>query len=194
MRLAGAVLAGGKSLRMGVDKGRLRRDGMSLAGHLLTEMALAGLAPLSFSASAAPPDLPEGVRLVPDEREGLGPMGGLASLLRGTDRPVLVAAVDMPGVNAAVIRALAEAYRRIQGPGLVARAADGWHPLLAVYAPSILPAMDAALADGRRALHRLVEAEGLPAWTPPGSAVLINLNSPEDRRSWEAEHGKLEGP
>jgi molybdenum cofactor guanylyltransferase len=194
MRLAGAVVAGGKSTRMGVDKARLRLEGRGLALRHLDAMDRCGFEPLILNAYTAPGELPGWVALIPDDHPGQGPLEGLASILRRVDRPVLVAAADMPGLDAEAFRALASAYALAPGPGLVARAADGWHPLFAVYSPALLPALEAALARGERAMHAFIEAAALPAWAGAQGAWLANLNTPAERSAWQAEHGKLEDP
>jgi molybdopterin-guanine dinucleotide biosynthesis protein A len=193
MNLAGAVIGGGQSKRMGVNKGWLKHQGRTLATRLLAEMDKQRLEPLILNAADAPADLPGWVSLVPDDHPDQGPMEGLASVLRLLDRPVLVCAVDMPNVDAAAMEALLKAYAQVGGSGLVAKGSDGWHPLFGIYAPGILPQVESALAKGQRALHVLIEEAKLPSWTPE-PRWLVNLNSPEDRAAWEAEHGRLQGP
>lgn len=194
MRLAGAVVAGGKSSRMGVDKARLKLEGRSLQIRHLDAMDRCGFEPLILNAYTAPEDLPGWVSLVPDDQPGQGPLEGLASILRRLDHPVLVAAADMPNLDAEAFRALASAYALDPSPGLVAKAGDGWHPFLAVYSPALLPALEAALARGERAMHAFIEAEGLRAWTGAQAAWLANLNTPAERAAWQAEHGPLQDP
>jgi molybdopterin-guanine dinucleotide biosynthesis protein A len=177
---------------MGLNKGWLRRDGRSLATRLLLEMAAVGLEPLCLNAPEAPPDLPAEVHLLPDERPGQGPLGGLVTVLRRLRRPVLVAAVDMPGLERAHLEALLASWRPGE-LGRVARRAGAWHPTLGLYTPELLPALDAALASGSRALQPLVEELALAAWEAPAAAV-VNLNRPEERRAWEEEHGPLQDP
>lgn len=194
MKLAGAVIAGGKSKRMGVDKAQLKLEGRALQLRLLDALDLGGFEPLVLNAFVAPEELPGWVSLIPDDKPGQGPLEGLASILRRMDRPVLVAAADMPGLDKEAFLALAQAYRLAPGLGLVAKGEDGWHPLFAVYHPDLLPQLEAALEKGERSLHGMIEAAGLPAWTPPQKAWLANINTPEERAAWQAEHGTLEDP
>jgi molybdopterin-guanine dinucleotide biosynthesis protein A len=193
MKLAGAVIGGGQSTRMGVNKGWLKFQGRTLATRLLAEMDEIRLEPLILNAPAAPEDLPGWVSLIPDDHPGQGPLEGLASVLRRLDKPVLIAAVDMPNVDAAALQALLQAYAQFGGSALVSKGPDGWHPLFGVYAPGILPQIETALAKGQRAMHTLLDEAAVRAWTPE-PAWVVNLNSPEDRAAWEAEHGRLQGP
>ena len=182
--LAGALIAGGASRRFGQDKARLAWGQGSLAGHLLREMQKAGLRPLVFNAAQGLEDLPEGVQVLPDALPGQGPLGGLATVLRAAAGPVLVAACDMPGLNAGAFAALARAWQPGM-QGLVAQGPDGWQPLFGIYSPSLLPDIEARLSRGQRALHRLIEDQALSPWGEALSSWLVNINSPEDWQAWK---------
>lgn len=192
MSLAGALIAGGASSRFGSSKAELSWKGRSLAGHLLEEMQAAGLTPLVLNAAQAFAGLPADVQVVPDGRAGQGPLEGLATVLRQLQRPVLICACDMPGLDRAAFQALAAAW----SPGLrglVTRSADGWHPLFGIYGPALLPAIESRLALGQRALHRLIEDEKLDAWEAAQPAWLVNVNTPEDWEIWRSRHAESNG-
>ena len=183
-KLAGGVLAGGRALRFGADKTRLLVEGSSLSSRLLAAQARAGLSPLFLCADAAPSDLPRGVRLLPDERPGLGPLGALATVLARAGGPILVAAGDMPGLGPAAFKALIDAWSPGRG-GLVAVAPDGLHPLLAIYEPSLLPSLRTRLERGQRALQAWVLEEALPRWPVPDPAWVANIHTPDEWRAWQ---------
>ena len=187
--LAGALIAGGASSRFGQDKASLPWAGGTLGGHLLSEMQKAGLEPLLLNAAAPLPGMPAAVRLVPDAEAGQGPLAGLAAVLRALERPVLVAACDMPGLDAQAFAALARAWDP-QCLGLVAAAPDGWQPLFAIYSPKLLPEIERRLSLGQRALHRLIEDQKLSAWTQAEPAWLANVNTLEDWKAWKFQQAK----
>ena len=92
--MAGIVLAGGLSSRMGQDKALLRWQGRSLLAHMCALLQAAGAQTLRVSGSY--PVLP-GVESVPDLVPRCGPLGGLYSVVKTLpDGPVWVVAVDMP--------------------------------------------------------------------------------------------------
>jgi molybdopterin-guanine dinucleotide biosynthesis protein A len=182
---AGALIAGGASTRFGQDKASLPWADGSLAGHLLREMRAAGLEPLILNAARSVADLPQGVRCLPDAQTGQGPLGGLATVLRGAVSPVLVAACDMPGLDSHAFRALVSAWQPGMR-GLVAKGEDGWHPLLGIYGSALLPDIERSLAQGQRALHRFIEAQALTAWVPAEKAWLANVNTAEEWEAWKA--------
>ncbi|MCL2110967.1 MAG: molybdenum cofactor guanylyltransferase [Clostridiales bacterium] len=113
--VAGCVLAGGMSRRMGTDKALLELD-----GRLLIEIAMdgfCGFPEVFVSAGDA-----EGcgryaftsVRVIPDERPSLGPLGGIVSALKASERMfVCFRPVDAPLVPAALHRLMARACSAI---------------------------------------------------------------------------------
>ena len=93
----------------------------------------------------------------------------------------------MPGLRAEAFRHLAKAWVPGKG-GLVSEGEGGLHPLLAIYEPSLLPAMRLALNQGQRALHRLVEEQGLPHFALPQSDWVVNVNTLDEWERWKAEN------
>ena len=79
--LAGVLIAGGASTRFGQDKALLPYRGHSLAHLLLGELRSAGLSPLVFNGPRLPDDAGGDVRYIPDATPGLGPLGGIATVL-----------------------------------------------------------------------------------------------------------------
>ena len=98
----GVVLAGGRSLRMGVDKAMLQWRGRPLIEHQLGLLREAGLA--EARVSGLRPDYGG----VADSVTGAGPLAGLASVAGrvadGTD--LLVVPVDMPLLTVELLRRL----------------------------------------------------------------------------------------
>jgi molybdopterin-guanine dinucleotide biosynthesis protein A len=127
-----------------------------------------------------------GTRVVTDVEPGAGALMGLYSGLRAVRTPLAtVTACDMPFVSTAVLRALialAPAYDAV-----VPLVDDRPEPLHAVYRTTCLPAIEAALAAGRKRLIaffddvrvRYVPQAALRAWDPDGRSFL-NINRPED--------------
>lgn len=180
-----AVLAGGRSLRMGRDKALLVHEGRTL---LERQVMLAWtLAPREVLVVGRP-QAELGVlsaRGLPDAQPGQGPLGGLATALTATTAEhVLLLAVDMPALTPEFLaRVLAQ---RAPGVGVVPRTAAGWDPLAAVYPLALAQTANACVAAGRLAFRRFVEeavAGGqLRAYPVAGdeTTVLENWNFPGD--------------
>lgn len=156
---SGAILVGGRSTRMGVDKASLFADTVDAA----------------LRRAGADEVLRIGGDDIPDDHPGSGPLGGIATAIRhAANQPVVVLACDLPNVHPDGIRAVVEAL------GSADVALPSGEPLHAAWNRTALPAIEWAIrADDlavRAAIARLraVEVTGLdPSW-------LANVNSPAD--------------
>jgi molybdenum cofactor guanylyltransferase len=186
--VAGLLLTGGASRRMGTDKALLEVDGLRLV-----DRAAALLAAVTDPVVEVGPgwsDLPA----VREDPPGSGPLAavsaGAAALRRaGHDGPVVVLAVDMPRVSVELLRLLAERG----GPATAVPRADGHpQPLCARYGPDALAAVDRLLAAGGRSLRALLEAmdaRGDVGWVEPEEwervaepVALADVDTPDDLR------------
>lgn len=107
MTTAGVVLAGGRSTRMGRPKAELAWADTTLLAHVVSRVGEAVDGPLVVVRAPAQvlPDLPDGVRVVEDPAEGLGPLQGIAAGLAAAEAPcAFVTATDMPLLAPAFIR------------------------------------------------------------------------------------------
>ena len=104
MPVAGIVLAGGLSSRMGQDKALLRWRGRSLLEHSCALLHALGAQPVRVSG-----DYP-GFDSVPDSVPRCGPLGGLHSVVATLDDgPAWVLPVDMPLLDMTLLRHLRDA-------------------------------------------------------------------------------------
>lgn len=195
MRLAGIILAGGRSSRMGEggDKALL-----PLAGETLLARALARLAPqvdrIALSANR-PASLygSAGVDIVPDADDSRsGPLAGILAGLRWAqaldvppDAPceaMVSVAVDTPFFPedlAARLAAASEGGRMIA----VAAAAGARHPTAALWPLAIADALARYLADGERRAGAFIARHPHVAVDFPahgGRDPFFNVNTPAD--------------
>ena len=189
MTVAAAIIAGGRARRLG----GLGKPFLEVAGTAIADRQLAVLRPLFnrviavvADAADAAPWQDRGVETVTDAVPGAGPMAGVAAALAAAAGGCVVCvAGDLPFLSPALLAAL-----RDEAPGAAAvapRAAGRAEPLCARYGARCLPALQARLADGRLALHALLEeldtvwldGEALAALDPGGRSFL-NVNTPED--------------
>jgi formate dehydrogenase accessory protein FdhD len=184
-----AVLAGGRSMRMGVDKTLLPVDGESLlarvvevVGQVCAHTVVVTNRPEALLEAGLPPD----VVVLADEVAHLGPLGGLVTALKeAPDDWVLAVAADMPWLQTEFVRAL---WAARDGAQVVVPVTDkGTEPLLALYHRDCLPVARRVLDSGRRRLVamfadlRVVEVpvEELRG-ADPELVSLFNVNTPED--------------
>jgi molybdenum cofactor guanylyltransferase len=187
-RIAGLLLCGGKSRRMGRDKALLslpHEGGERLIERV--ERALSAVASEILLATSRPgPYAFLGRRHVPDAVEGAGPLAGLVSGLGALSAYdiVLVAPCDVPFLTSEGLRRIAAALAASPGSdAAIPRAPDGDEPLLAAYRPRAVRALQEALLAGERkvsaALSRLpvewLDAAAIAA----GAPCFFNVNDPE---------------
>ncbi|MFZ5655078.1 MAG: molybdenum cofactor guanylyltransferase [Pseudomonadota bacterium] len=171
MNAIGALLAGGRSRRMGTDKALLAVGGGTLLDHMLAKLRALPLDEVVICRDAP--------GCLADALPGLGPLGALYSLsLAYPGRELLAVPVDMPLLRAATLSALL-------GGG--DRAPRHYHahflPLRLVLDPVAIAAIAARTAtDARdRSLAGLLRALGARALPLPGDAEeFANLNQPGD--------------
>ena len=175
-RFSAAVLAGGRSTRMGTDKAGLPFMGMTLAAYQAEKLKALGMTDLMLSGCRQ--EIP-GARCVPDELPARGPLGGIhACLGAAAHEAVLFLSVDVPLVPADTLRALLDAHTG----GITLLSVDGApQPLIGVYDRSLRPAAEEILRSDYTAVRRLFE-KYLPRLVDyTGNPWLMrNCNMPED--------------
>lgn len=201
-KIAGYILAGGMSSRLGRDKALVELAGRPLLLHmqalLLTVVSqVTVVAPLRYSAL--------GVNMIPDEWPGYGPLGGIATALRHTGLELpecewnLILGCDMPFLTKDWLEYLANRTRNTAADVVVPQTTRGLEPLCAAYHTRCAAALAVALDRGVRKITDglkglAVEYVDEPAWKQFDSrgTLFKNINTPEDYRevlaAWEAQH------
>jgi molybdopterin-guanine dinucleotide biosynthesis protein A len=203
--LAGVVLCGGQSARMGTPKAWLDFGGETLLARTVRAVAQAASPVVVVAAPGqAVPALPEGVIVVRDAVSGLGPLGGLAAGLDAVApfaQAAFVSSTDAPFLHPALIRRLAE----LRGPDhdiVATRSGGRLHPLAAVYGLGARAEIAASLAAGNLRLTSLLDrartlvvdealllAGAELAREDPALRSLCNVNTPEAYAAALAEAG-----
>lgn len=185
MNVSAAVMAGGKSRRMGRDKAWLDLgDGRPIVQHAVD--VLREVADEVFLVANDERYRTLGLRVVPDRFPDGGALGGIATGIGAAahDR-VLVAACDMPFLRADIFRLLVE---RSEGwDAVVPRIGDEIEALHALYTKACLGPIERALAAGRMRVVsffgdvrlREIGAEELRALDPELRSF-TNVNTPEE--------------
>ena len=182
--LSGIILAGGKSSRFGKDKSQLE-----LSGRRVLEKLLEVLRQFPFQRLAAgtargrTENWPEGIELLADDQEGLGPIEGIATALRHLPGGILVTACDMPLISVPLVEWLLGQYDP-RADAVIPRHPAGIEPLFGIYEKSFLPALEEAIRSGRYGLHYLfAAARGRFVDVPEefsAAREFANINTPED--------------
>ncbi len=194
----GFLLAGGDSSRMGRDKCLLELGGVPILLRIvrLVEPQVARVTvvgPVDRYAQF-------GCRVIPDEREGLGPLGGIYTALRNSAGEWnLVLACDLPYLSLEWLDYLLRRADASSADALLPQTVRGPEPLCAMYRTRCGLAIKAALdrgvrkvSDGLAGLQ--IEAVLPEEWKPFDSEgrLFKNMNAPADYEEVRAsfESGK----
>lgn len=176
-RTVGAVLVGGASRRMGSDKATMHVDGTAMAVRVARAMNESGIAEV---VTVGGPDRSFDYRHLPDRYPGEGPLGGIITALASCSAgSVLVAACDLPWVDASVFVALCAA---LGGADAAIAFTGRIEPMCALWRVSTcLDHLSRSFASGERAVHRAVDGlDVVRVHVHPGA--LRNVNTPDDLR------------
>ncbi len=180
---AGAIiLAGGKSLRMGQDKGLLPIGGIPLFRHIANQLSPL-FADCLIVANDAEPYREAGLRIVPDEQAGLGPLMGILSGLSASGHELnFITACDIPTMNPDFISELlknAEGYDAV----IPVTGEDKYEPLFAVYRKTVIPAIRQILDQGGRRIIELMKRVRVRTVPLSGANWYRNINTIEDYKN-----------
>ena len=195
--LAGIVLAGGRSSRMGSPKAALEWHGSTLLRRVtgIVGRAVGGPVVVVRAAGQELPLLAPGVEVVEDEREGRGPLQGLAAglaALEGRAHAAYVSSTDVPLVHPAFVRTVAGALDDAVDVALPL--VHGYpQPLAAAYRVTLRPLVEELLAGDRlrpaflfeRCRVRRLDEQALLAdrrlaTADPELLSVLNVNEPGD--------------
>ena len=196
--VAGVVLAGGRSTRMGRPKASLEWHGSTLLHRVtgIVARAVEGPVVVVRAPEQELPALPPGVLVVEDAAEGRGPLQGLAAGLAAVADAAEVAYVsstDVPLLHPTFVRAVLAAATR-EDVDVALPVVHGYrHPLAAAYRTSLLPAVEELIAHDRMRpaflfersrVHELDEEDLLRdrelADADPELLSVLNVNEPAD--------------
>lgn len=169
---------------MGVDKAALPVGRTTWLAHIARQAMLTSCPVAVIGRGRTDDETMPDVLYLGDEKQCLGPIGGLLTALRYADGPVLAVACDMPFLTSASFYwLLSRANDEVGELGLAVRSSTGLEPLFSYYTPSCLPVIDQRIAERRFSLQsmiaqpefRTIEA---PAWIQD---ALRNVNTVGDR-------------
>lgn len=202
--LSVAILCGGESRRMGIDKALLP---LVETGPPLLELVIDRVRDMTDNLYLVGVPRPGydrfGPPLVADEWPGNGPLGGIATALRHAEHSAcLVVACDMPFLNPQLLEFMALQPRAsfdvlvplIPGETTTGSGPLVFQPLHAIYRQSCLPAIQARLAAGERRVTgfygdvrtRTVTERQIRAFDPLLRSFM-SINTPEalgEARAW----------
>ena len=184
--LSAAILAGGKSRRMGQPKALLEIDGIPVidrVAQVLRQITSELLIIVSLDASPVELNI-SGAKIITDQAPNRGPLMAIFTALQATSAShCLVLACDLPLITVPI---LAEMIRVVDTyDAVVPLTGNGYEPLCSVYTQSCLPVIKSRIERNQLSVHQLLTDLRIYAFSewqevdPTGSAFL-NMNTPAD--------------
>lgn len=183
--IAGVVLSGGKSSRMGTDKASVK-----LGGKTLLDLAIARLSPqVGALAISANSPLPVSIPVLPDPIAGhAGPLSGIlaglewASTLKPLPAQVAFVPVDAPYFPQSLV---AKLNAESDGRKIIAVRSNGHvHPVFSLWPLSLAPLLHIHFAaGGTRKVQDFIETQPhhyVDFDFTGGADPFMNINTPQD--------------
>ncbi len=149
-KVTGIVMAGGKSLRMGVDKGLMIYQGKQMVTFSID--ILSAFCSRVIISTSNPDYKVFNLETIPDIDPGSGPLGGLYSCLAQSTTEINVCLpCDLPFMKHHIIEQLLEAF---DGSKCVVPLTPLPEPLVAVYPLSVLPVLSELV---EKKIYRMTE-------------------------------------
>ncbi len=183
--VAGIILIGGRSSRMGRDK-----TAIEIAGRPMWRWVADALetctSSLYFAGEADGLDSASPFPILPDDPPGLGPLGGLATALERSGRKHnLIVAADYPLVRPKLLNLLLE--KSTGHMATCGRTSEFLEPLVGYYNAACAPVIRTMLAEGELRTHQLFTRAPSHILTDeeyesadPDRLSQINVNTPAD--------------
>lgn len=176
--IAVAILAGGKSKRMGTDKAELvRKDGETFLEHICKEMS--PFAKKYLSVNKEQKYAFEGYETIVDKYDGIGPIGAIAGVLEkakadGMDA-VLFVACDMPFYSYAHAMKTVDIY---SGEDVVLPVVENRaEPLAAIYSVNILETVYENIRCNEYKLTDVIKKMHYREYVPDDYEAYSNINT-----------------
>lgn len=185
MKVSAAILAGGKSSRMGKNKALLEVRSCRIIDHALNELHQVSDDVLLITNS---PEVYNdiNVRTVADILPGYGPLSGIHSALVHAQNPlVLIVACDMPFIDAKLAQYMINIASDFD---VVVPKVDGYYePLFALYGKPCIKVIEKCIAQGKRRVIdifpevkvKCVREEEIASVTDL-ELVFYNVNTPKE--------------
>ena len=207
MKIGCAILAGGKSSRMGTDKALLEYDGKQFIMQIAEELAWFNERIIARGSNSGFGDEIEcNWKVIPDIFPDHGPISGLHVALSCCEADALfVVTCDMPLIKIELVRKLCLYMQKADDAGeqagedvddqvagdicdtfdaVIAVGADGKiHPLCGVYRKSTLPVLEEQIVSNQNrvmAALKKLQVKYVTIDSPSETRQLANINTPQD--------------
>lgn len=199
VEITGALLAGGRSMRMGEDKCLIELAGKPMVAHVIARLRpqvhriviVTNDDPVRFAGTCLP--------VISDTVEGrAGPLAGLHAALEWSisetpdARYVATVPVDTPFIPEDAVARLLAALQEKKTASAIAACAGTYHPVIGLWRVSLIGEVEDALHRGERAMTKFAEKQksavvDFPVTEVGGKSIdpFFNVNTPEELQEAE---------
>lgn len=181
--LNGLVLAGGKSSRMGEDKGLLQWHRKEQRYHIADMLSSSCNEVFISCRKEQANEIDKRYKLIKDEYEDAGPLGAIVSAFhKNKNCAWLVVACDLPLLDEKTIQHLIQNREET----LVATAFQSPYdslpePLITIWEAEALPLLEAALYEGKYSPQKILMNTKIKILQAHNASSLLNVNTPQDK-------------
>jgi len=178
------VLAGGRSERMGMDKGNIKWHGVEQKLYLAELLESIGCNPFISCRHDQSQLIPKKYRVLIDQHKDAGPYGAVLTAFEfDASSPWLVLACDLPYIDEATISFLLYNNDRTKVATAYIYPADGLpEPMISIWQPH---SYDILLNGGSNSLRYILRTHDVKLLSPPNELALTNVNTPEEfEKAW----------
>lgn len=180
--LNGLVLAGGKSVRMGYDKGMIKWHGKEQR-YYLADMLRDFCNDVFISCPAEKqPEIDSNYKTLADSFTGLGPYGAILSAFREQpDCAWLVTACDLPLLDEQTLQYLIQHRNTSAIATTFESSYDGLpEPLITIWEPKSYPALVSFLSQGYSCPRKVLRNNDIRLLKAINPEALLNVNTPQE--------------
>lgn len=181
--LRGLVLAGGKSKRMGEDKGQIKYHGIPQREYMA--QLINGICDQTFISCAYDQEntIASSYPILRDKLIGLGPFGAIATAFQyDPDAAWLVVACDLPLLNAATLEYLVHKRNRSKIATAYRSPVNAFpEPLVSIWEPRSYPILLQFLSQGYACPRKVLIHSNIELIEVHDPNTLKNVNHPSER-------------
>lgn len=182
--ITGFILAGGKSRRMGSDKGLLNYNGRPMVQYSID--LLSEFCSRIIISTSNPAYNVFGLETIPDILPDIGPMGGIYSCLKASKTSMNICLpCDIPQMDRSILEYI---INYADGSSCIVPCTPFPEPLVAIYPTTVIPIMEQLIHEGKykmTGIFNIAPVKYLKAEEFPGKDAVRyfrNLNSPIDMK------------
>lgn len=182
--ITGVILSGGRSSRMGQDKGLVEVEGTPLFMHIAKRLA-PQVSTILISSNQNRQRYGEHYPVIGDLiPDFAGPLSGmLAALLASETEWIACVPCDVPAFPDDLVERLWQT--KDKAPAVYATDAERAHPALCLLNKSLIPSLQQYLEQGERRVMLFLAQCGARKARFANAADFANLNTPEDVANWQ---------